>query len=155
VNESLPQLYSSKTVDDLLVLAIDEQSLLEEARQVLLLELQRRGIDAATIANAVKDRRISPSRGPFSRSLKFSCVLILNVFVAVLGTAALEEEIGSVIPSALNRRSPLEMLESGFILRGSGRLPRVEKMECTIVKVDLDHSGRLGRLEIYLGSNIA
>lgn len=64
----------------------------------MLCELQRRGLDAATLANhEVKDRSISATRRPFPRSLKFSGILILNVFVAVLGTAALEGEIGSVI----------------------------------------------------------
>lgn len=96
--QSWEQFYSSKTDDELLALSADEESLREEAKQTLIRELQRRGLDAASVSTGeVKNGNISPTRRPFPRSLRFSGILILNVFVAVLGTAALEREIGSVI----------------------------------------------------------
>jgi hypothetical protein len=94
----LEQLYSSKTDDELLALSVDQPSLREEAKQVLIRELQRRGLDSASVAD--DDVRNSSTSGIgrlFPRSVKFICILILNVFIAILGTAALEAEIGSAI----------------------------------------------------------
>lgn len=96
--QSLEQLYSSKTDDELLALSADETFLREEAKQILIRELLRRGLDVASVANdEVRLGTISERRRPFRRSIKFGGLLILNAFVAVLGTASLEAEIGSVI----------------------------------------------------------
>jgi hypothetical protein len=97
-SESLEQVYSSKTDDELLALSADAPSLRDEAKQALIRELQRRGLDAASIANCDAGQSSVAGMGRrFPRSLKFGGILILNTFVAVLGTAALEGEIGSAI----------------------------------------------------------
>ena len=100
--QSLEQLYSSKTDDELLALSEDETSLREEAKQILIRELLRRGFDVASVTNSVTNDEvrlgtISERRRSFPRSVKFGGLLILNALVAVLGTASLEAEIGSVI----------------------------------------------------------
>jgi hypothetical protein len=86
----------------------------------------------------------------FSRSVKFVCILIFNIFIAVLGTAALEAEIGSVV----HPRSIAGLLWKwwglDFILCRSDRLPRVEKMEGESVNVDVGCSGGLVRVQISL-----
>jgi hypothetical protein len=97
-SQSLEQAYSSKTDDELLALLADKTSLREEAQQILFRELQRRGLDRATVADdGIKNSRTLETAPGFSRSVKFVCILIFNIFIAVLGTAALEAEIGSVV----------------------------------------------------------
>jgi hypothetical protein len=96
--QSLERLYSSKTDDELLTLSADESSLRDEAKQILIRELRRRGLDPPIIAHDEAARSsLSATQRNFLQLLKFSGVLIFNVFVAVLGTAALEAEIGSVV----------------------------------------------------------
>lgn len=96
--QSLEQVYSSKTDDELLALSADTPSLRDEAKQTLIRELQRRGLDAASIANGeVGQSSIEGRRRRFPRSVKFGGMLIFNAVLAVLGTAALEGEIGGAI----------------------------------------------------------
>ena len=96
--QSLEHLYSSKTDDELLALSAEEASLREDAKQILGRELRRRGLDAA---NTVRDGRINSSISPrvprFLQSHRVGGILIFNVCVAILGTRALEAEIGSAI----------------------------------------------------------
>jgi hypothetical protein len=97
-SQSLEQLYSSKTDDELLALKADDLSLREQAKQILIRELQQRGLDTTSVADdEVRNSSTWEMGRPFPRSVKFSGILILNVLMAVLGTAALEAEIGSVI----------------------------------------------------------
>jgi hypothetical protein len=85
----LEQLYSSKTDDELLALSADEASLREDAKQILVRELRRRGLDAANIVNdGTGNSSISPRAPRFLQSLRFGGILIFNVCVAVLGTAS-------------------------------------------------------------------
>jgi hypothetical protein len=94
----LEQFYSAKTDDELLALSADEASLREDAKQLLAHEVRRRGLDAANIDNDETGKKsIPPSAPRFLKSLRFGGILIFNVCVAVLGTAALEAEIGSAI----------------------------------------------------------
>jgi hypothetical protein len=97
--QSLEQIYSSKSDDELLALSADNASLREDAKEILVHELRRRGLDGASTAyDGTENSNVfpqAPSR--LLRSLKFGAILILNVCVAVLGTAALEAEIGGAI----------------------------------------------------------
>ena len=95
---TLEQLYSSKTDDELLALSADEESLREEAKQILASELQRRNLGLGNIRNDGWERgNASPRQQRFLRSLRFGGILLLNVCAAVLGAAVFESEIGSTI----------------------------------------------------------
>jgi hypothetical protein len=94
----LEQIYCSKSDDELLTLSADSSSLREEAKEILVRELRRRGLNGAAPADDGPGSSVSqqaPSR--LFQSLKFGAILILNVCVAVLGTGALNAEIGGVI----------------------------------------------------------
>jgi hypothetical protein len=97
--QSVEQVYSSKTDDELLALSADAPSLRDDAKEALIRELQHRGLGAAGVANyeAGQDSTRAGRGRHFLRSLKFGGILILNAVVAILGTAALEGEIGSAI----------------------------------------------------------
>lgn len=97
--QSLEQIYSSKSNDELLALSADNASLRDDAKEILIGELRRRGLDGVTTAyDGTGNRGFSPQApSRLLRSLKFGAILILNVCVAVLGTAALEAEIGGAI----------------------------------------------------------
>ena len=97
-NESLDQLYSAKTDDELLVLLADNASLREEAKSVLADELRRRNLLAVP---ARSERRSScagtlASKSLFVRMNIFCGILILNIFVELLGTELLVTEIGAM-----------------------------------------------------------
>ena len=96
---SLPQVYSSKSDDELLALCADSASLREDAKEILIRELRRRGLDESTTAyDGTGNSDVAPQApSRLLRSLKFAAILFLNVCVAVLGTAALEGEIGGAI----------------------------------------------------------
>jgi hypothetical protein len=97
-DESLEQLYSSKTDDELLVLSADIASLRDEAKSVLADELRRRNLDAVPVDRERKlDRRgTALSNSRFIRAIRFGGILILNICVATFATAALETEIGGI-----------------------------------------------------------
>lgn len=83
--QPLEQLYSSKTDDELLALSADEGSLREDAKQTLIRELQRRGLDAGSVANdEVKDSRISGTR----RTKMKTAAVISFIVAIILGIAA-------------------------------------------------------------------
>jgi hypothetical protein len=89
---SLKQLYSSKTDDELLVLAADPASLVEEAHSALADELQRRnladlplpvGVEAGTASAALLTQG-----SPFIVRAKWVGLWLLNTLVATLGVVA-------------------------------------------------------------------
>jgi uncharacterized protein YajQ (UPF0234 family) len=119
--QSLEQLYSSKTDDELLALSADEGSLREEAKQILIRELQRRGLDAGRVE--VKDTRISGTR---RTNLKIPAVISFIVAI-VLGIAAVgnfaqdhsrrEQAVQSAISADADRYKSAEHTDEilGFI----------------------------------------
>jgi hypothetical protein len=96
--ESLEQLYSSKTDDELLAVAADYASLREETKPILANELRRRNLAAVPIDNEqIPNLCIPPPKPYFFRALRFGGVLLLNTCVAVVGTSALAAEIGGAL----------------------------------------------------------
>jgi hypothetical protein len=97
-SQSLEQHYASKTNDELLALSIDDESLRQDAKLILIQELRRRGLDPALkIDDLAETSSISPKRHSSLRSLRSPAIFVLNVVVAVLGTKVLEAEIGGAI----------------------------------------------------------
>jgi hypothetical protein len=88
-DEALEQLYSSKA---------EIASLRDEAKSVLADELRRRNLDAVPVDHERKPDRdgTSLSKSRFIRVIRFGGILILNICVALLATAALETEIGGI-----------------------------------------------------------
>src|SRR5271169_6233004 len=93
-HESLEEIYSSKTDDELLAISADDGSLREEAKSILADELRRRNLTAVPTDNGrIPNLGITPPPR-FTRVLRFGGVLLLNTCVAVVGTSALAAEIG-------------------------------------------------------------
>lgn len=94
--QSLAQLYSSKTDDELLALAADGDSLSEDARPILESEIRRRNLLVVPQADAKPpDPRLRDTAvGKFFRSVG---EFLLNYVVAVIGTAMIESSIWSQI----------------------------------------------------------
>jgi hypothetical protein len=94
--QSLAQLYSSKTDDELLALAADKNSLFEDARPILASEIRRRNLldipptDVKPPAPRLRDSTV----GKFFRSVG---EFLLNYVVAVIGTTMMESSIWSRI----------------------------------------------------------
>ena len=94
--QSLAQLYSSKSYDELLALAADPDSLSEDARPILEREIRRRNLlvvtptDVKPPALRLRDTAV----GKFFRSVG---EFLLNYVVAVIGTAMMESSIWSRI----------------------------------------------------------
>lgn len=87
---SLAQLYSSKTDDQLLQLAADSNSLVEEALPILAEELRRRKLviqpDLAAVDYEPPNFRITA----VAKSMRTLAGFLLNLLNAVFGTALLE-----------------------------------------------------------------
>ncbi len=96
--QSLEQLYSSKTDDELLTLAEDCPSLREDAKSLLADELRRRRLDAVPVDSERGPKREGTlcHKSPLVRVISFGGILILNTCVALFGTAVLETEIGGM-----------------------------------------------------------
>jgi hypothetical protein len=95
---SLAQLYSSKTDDELLALAADTNSLVEEARPILASEIRRRNL----VFQSTELERQTPTlqRTAVAKFLRIVGELLLNFVVAVIGTAMMESSIWSLIGHA-------------------------------------------------------
>jgi hypothetical protein len=95
-SKSLAEIYSSKTDDELIALAADAASLVDEARPVLADELLRRNItvklSAAVQSGAQKDSRAV-------KLLRLAGSLLINLTAAVIGTTILDTEVRRVIPT--------------------------------------------------------
>ena len=120
--QSLEQLYSSKTDDELLALSADEASLREEAKQTLIRELQRRGLDAGSVANdEVKDRRISGTR----RTKTKTAAVISFIVAIVLGIAA----VGNFAQDHSRREQAVRSAISAPIRHESGDIADADRYE--------------------------
>ena len=98
--DSLVQHYSSKTDDELLALAANPDSLVEEARPLLADELRRRNLDVQPIPTSFdsqKTRNLGSTVAKFSRTVG---EFLLNLCIALFGTAMIESSIWSQIGHA-------------------------------------------------------
>jgi len=87
-SNSLLQHYSSKTDDELLVLAAEQAGLTEDAKSALADELRRRDLDEN--APAIRDVPAIATSGPVERALvsvKWLGLWLLNTLVATFGVA--------------------------------------------------------------------
>lgn len=90
---ALVEHYSSKTDDELLALAANPSSLVEEAQLVLATELRRRNL-AVLIPTSITSQ--SPHRNrPVANFSRTVGSLLLNLAIAVFGTAIIESSIWS------------------------------------------------------------
>jgi hypothetical protein len=89
----LADTYSSKTDEELIALATDRDSLVEEARTVLADELLRRNI--AVIKPSGVERTDAPTNSAISKLLRFVGAFALNLAIAILGTTVVESPIWS------------------------------------------------------------
>ena len=98
--DSFVELYSSKTDDELLALASSPESLVEEARPILADELRRRNLvvqpGTAEVEHQTSNLR-NTAVGKFFRAVG---TFLLNVAIAVFGTAMIESSIWSLIGHA-------------------------------------------------------
>ena len=95
-SKSLAEIYSSKTDDELIALAADAAALVDEARPILADELLRRNI-TVKLSAAVQSSPQKDSRAV--KLLRFVGSLLINLTVAVIGTAILDTEVRRVIPT--------------------------------------------------------
>lgn len=95
----LAELYSSKTDDELLTLAADPYSLVEEARPILADELRRRNL-AQPITRPFADHIPSFWRTAPGKILRGAGAFCLNLAAAILGTAVIESPIWSSLGHA-------------------------------------------------------
>lgn len=90
--DSLVEHYSSKTDDELLALAANPDSLVEEARPILADELRRRNLAAQSSLTAVEHQ--SPNVGSRAvAKLRTIGAFLLNLVIALLGTGIIESSI--------------------------------------------------------------
>jgi uncharacterized protein YajQ (UPF0234 family) len=84
-NNSLAEIYSSKTDEELIALASDADVLVDEARPVLTDELLRRNI---TVAKPSATERSTPQRDSQAISLlRYVGAFMLNLAIATMGTS--------------------------------------------------------------------
>jgi hypothetical protein len=88
--QALEELYSAKTDEELLALAVESTSLREDAKSILAQELQRRHLQPPS-CDGVHSRRAS-----VPRALIFAGALILNTCIALFCTPLLEAGIGKI-----------------------------------------------------------
>lgn len=101
---SLSQVYSSKTDEELIALASDPNALADEARRILADELSRRKItpSQAFLAERMPQERPTQPVAEFSavlRPLKFVGALLINLAVAIIAITFLDTQVRSVIPT--------------------------------------------------------
>jgi hypothetical protein len=92
-NKSLAEIYSSKTDDELIALAVDADALVDEARPVLADELLRRNITVAKPSATERSARLKDPR--VVKLLRFVGAFVLNLAIATFGTSVLESPIWS------------------------------------------------------------
>jgi hypothetical protein len=119
-SQSLEQLYSSKIDDELLALSADEGSLREEAKQILIRELQRRGLDAGSVAND-EDRRVSRTR----RTKMKTAAVISFIVAIILGIAA----VGNFAQDHSRREQAVQSALSISIRHESGDIADADRYE--------------------------
>ena len=97
--DSLEQRYRAKTDDELLALEADRDSLVPEARALVAQELAHRGLAVRRPPTHVESDTVLHRIAAMLRALKFGGLLLINVVVAIIGTAILETSIGRLFPA--------------------------------------------------------
>ena len=95
IHDSLKELYSSKTNDELLELAADDMSLREDAKTALADELERRSLQRPKQKSTDLQRPLSTNPA-LSRALTFALALIVSMCVALFLTPVLETGLGTM-----------------------------------------------------------
>jgi hypothetical protein len=90
---SLAQLYSSKSDDELLWLAADPDSLVEQARPILAEELRRRALVIQPALRTVGEQAPNLSSTAAVKPIRTFFAFLLNLATAIFGTALLESFI--------------------------------------------------------------
>jgi len=90
---SLAQLYSSKTDDELLLLAADSRSLIEEARPILAEELRRRNLVLEPAPSAVEYQTPNLWNTAVVKFIRTFATFMLNLANAIVGPALLGSSI--------------------------------------------------------------
>jgi len=88
--DSLAQLYSSKTDDELLLLAADPNALVEEARPILAEELRRRALVIQPALRKVEEQTPNLWSRRSSKPIRTFVMFLLNLANAIFGTGLLE-----------------------------------------------------------------
>jgi hypothetical protein len=91
--DSLAQLYSSKTDDELLWLAADPNSLVEEARPILAEELRRRALVIQPALRTVEEQTPNLWSTAAVKPIRRFFAFLLNLANAIFGAALLESFI--------------------------------------------------------------
>jgi hypothetical protein len=91
-NKSLAEVYSSKSDDELIALAGDADALVDEARPVLADELRRRNI---TVKLSATERSTPRNNSRVLKFLRLVGTFVLNLVIAIFGTAIVESSIWS------------------------------------------------------------
>jgi|SRR5215469_2959101 len=91
--------YQAKRDEELIELAVAREQLTSEARLALEGELSRRAITIARNSGASERDEDWHGFRLMLRSLKFCGALLINLLVAVIGTAVLDTEVRRAIPS--------------------------------------------------------
>jgi hypothetical protein len=89
-NESLAEIYSSKSDEELIVLAADADALVDEARSVLAEELLRRNINVEPSAT---ERSTPQTNSMVVKRLRLIGAFLSNLAIAVLGTTIVESSM--------------------------------------------------------------
>jgi hypothetical protein len=97
--DSLERLYRTKTDDELLALDANRDSLVSEARALVAQELAHRGLAVRRPPTHVESDTMLHRSAAMLRALKFGGLLLINVVVAIIGTAILETSIGRLFPA--------------------------------------------------------
>lgn len=98
--DSLEKLYSFKTDDELLALAVNPESLVDEARCVLSEELRRRNLDVQAVPSGIEGQTANFRNSSLVRCLRTVGTYGLNVAAAIFGTAMIEHSVWSQIGHA-------------------------------------------------------
>ena len=97
LRDSLAQIYLSKTDDELLSLAADPDSLVEEARPILAEELGRRGITVASVPAVVESQAPNFWSGAVGRFARSVGDYLLCFAIAILGSNWILQEINPIV----------------------------------------------------------
>ncbi len=96
--DSFAQLYSSKTDDELIALAADLDSIVDEARPVLADELRRRNLASFQPTSAAVEYQTATSqRIPVAKGFLTVGAFVSHLVAALFGTAMVESSIWAVL----------------------------------------------------------
>jgi hypothetical protein len=97
LRDSLAKIYLSKSDDELLSLAADPDSLVEEARPILTEELGRRGLTVAPVPAVVESQARNLWSGAVGKVTRSAGDYLLCFALAVLGSNAILQEINPIV----------------------------------------------------------